>query len=166
MFDLQDNSQEPEKIKQTQVDPKDLILWTDVIRKSHPGSLSSLRKKHRDLIVDSFKTYCLNQYGQVFYSSDKNIVSIPEKIVPGFLTYLNKRIDEGLLDSKSTTASPAVNVKFPQDRKDTSKQAKEPTLVTIPRESKNKNSLNKRSNNELDQPKRQKHNNQNLVRYN
>ncbi len=88
---------------------KSMVAWTDIIRSTHPGSLSHLRHLERvriELAVHDFLSQKLFwkdiQYCAAAQATgnrtDKLYIAIPEEWADRFADWFSDRIDKGLLD--------------------------------------------------------------------
>jgi hypothetical protein len=87
----------------------ELIPWTIVFKKSHPGSLSHLRKQQRDTIQLSIKEFLIKNIGSVLEKecyADDGKICIPESLVESFQNWFDIKIDEGILDSVPKSVTP------------------------------------------------------------
>lgn len=79
----------------------ELIAWTVMFKKSHPGSLSSLRKAQREVIVDCIQEFLKMRLGARMIKDcvqdvrGKPEIAIPESLIDDFQSWFNLKIDEG-----------------------------------------------------------------------
>ncbi|KAJ3275104.1 hypothetical protein HDV01_001243 [Terramyces sp. JEL0728] len=114
----------------------ELVCWLVVIRKSHPGSLSSLKKYHRDIIRDATREFLRMKIGdetaarcEVMYQNKTIEPHIPENLIDDFYDWFNDKLDEGLLENeKEKRKSAGGNIKMSP----VSHRRKEPLINTSP----------------------------------
>ncbi|KAJ2998205.1 hypothetical protein HDV02_004707 [Globomyces sp. JEL0801] len=97
-----------------------LTPYTLVFKKSHPGSLSNLRKGQRESIKNAILEYLEDNIGQLAHDcvcttdKGKTEIAIPSTLVDRFLDWFNLKIDNGLLDytKKSNHSAPTVPISY------------------------------------------------------
>jgi hypothetical protein len=89
----------------------DLVPWTVVFKRSHPGSLSHLRQKQREIIQQAIKDFLIKNISaeleQQCYGEDGKIC-IPESLIEPFQTWFDQKIDEGILDNAPKQQTPSA----------------------------------------------------------
>ncbi|KAJ3321595.1 hypothetical protein HDV06_004010 [Boothiomyces sp. JEL0866] len=114
----------------------ELVCWLLVIRKSHPGSLSSLRKHHRDIIRDATREFLKSKIGdekaarcEVMYQNKTIEPHIPENLIDDFHDWFNDKLDEGLLENDKEKRKSVGNVRTSPVQ---IQKKKEPLINTSP----------------------------------
>jgi hypothetical protein len=82
-----------------------------VFKKSHPGSLSHLRKQQRDAIQQAIKEFLIKNIGNVLEKecyNDEGMICIPESLIEPFHNWFDQKIDEGILDSTPKAVTPTA----------------------------------------------------------
>ncbi|KAI8894407.1 hypothetical protein BC833DRAFT_222657 [Globomyces pollinis-pini] len=77
------------------------IPWPQIIRKSHPGSLSQLLTHHRKAISDAVYQFLRENLGSQAHRFIEQVhgnmqYAIPEAIIPDFLEWFDVQLDNGL----------------------------------------------------------------------
>jgi hypothetical protein len=81
----------------------ELIPYTIVFKRSHPGSLGSLRKNQRETIISAIQDFLKRKVGPDWELCFEDVrgqrqICIPQGLIDDFHSWFDKKIDEGILD--------------------------------------------------------------------
>jgi hypothetical protein len=90
--------------KQVETAPKNLVVWSDVLKEFHPGSIGFMSSKQKKRLERAVQEFLETRLGMdevqhcVLSVKGKSQPALPKSLHEPFMFWLDERIEKGLLD--------------------------------------------------------------------